>query len=96
MFIDSNDYIEVTVYYKKTGAHYVAYSKKDFEKKVIEEETKKKYSSVVVKMKTLTWGLYNNINEAAVIKSSNNDRDWNYKLPPVHKNYWPTVVRSLP
>ena len=80
MFIDQSDFINVTVYYKKVGAHYVAYNQKDFEKKVIEEEAKKKFTSVNVQMKTLTWGLYNNINEAAVIKSNNNDRDWNYRL----------------
>jgi hypothetical protein len=80
MFIDANDYIDITVYYKKTGAHYVAYNQKDFEKKVATDEAKKKFSSVAVKMRTLTWGLYNNINEAAVIKTNNSDRDWNYRL----------------
>ncbi len=79
MFIDQNDNINITVYYKKSGHHYVAYSKKDFESK-IKEELRGKYSSVTIQMRTLTWGLYNNINESAVIKANNGERDWNYKL----------------
>ena len=79
MFIEQSDHIEVTIYYKESGAHYIAYNKKDFESKV-KEESKAKFATVTLQMKPLTWGLYNNINEAAVIRTVSGDRDWNYKL----------------
>jgi len=80
MFIDVNDNVNVTVYYRKVGMHYIALSAKEFENKITDEDNKKKFSSVTVQMRTLTWGLYNQINEAAVVKTNNSDRDWNYKL----------------
>jgi hypothetical protein len=75
MFVNNNDFINITVFYKKLKAHYIAYSKNDFENKISEEE-KKKFSSVNIKMRTLTWGLYNQINESATTK----EKEWNYRL----------------
>ena len=79
MFIEKDDNKEITIFYKKAGFHYIAYSKADFEKEV-KEDARAKFSSVVINMRPLTWELFNDINEAAVIKSNLGDRDWNYKL----------------
>ncbi len=79
MFIEKNDNKEITIFYKKEGFHYIVYSKVDFEKEV-KEDARAKFSSVVITVRPLTWELFNDINEAAVIKSKLGDREWNYKL----------------
>jgi len=79
MFIEKDDNKEITIFYKKEGLHYIAYSKADFEKGV-KEDVRAKFSSVVISMRPLTWELFNDINEAAVVKSNLGDREWNYKL----------------
>lgn len=105
MFIDDKELIEIKVYYKKIGRHYIAFSSPDFEKtdfglfdgekdeklsaleqqKVDEERKKKvneekaKYKVVTIKAKQLTWGLYNELQEDAVVKDNLGARVWNYK-----------------
>lgn len=79
MFIDSSELIEVIVYYKKVGRHYVAYNETELEKQKLSEEDKKKFQKVVFKMKPLTWGLYNELEEASYTTDVNGERTWSYR-----------------
>lgn len=105
MFIDDKELIELKIYYRKSGRHYLAFSSTDFEKtdfgifdgekveklqpveqKKLEEDRKKKveeekakYKCVNIKARQLTWGLYNDLQEEAVVKDNIGSRQWNYK-----------------
>jgi len=78
MFIDPNELIEIKVFYKKVGRHYIVISNEEYD--VMDEEDKKKYKCLTVKARELSWGLYNDLNEESVIKDINGNRQWNYKL----------------
>lgn len=78
MFVDPNELTEIKVYYKRTGRHYVVSSAEDYN--VLGEEEKKKYKCLTVKVRELTWGLYNELNEDSIIKDGSGSRQWNYKL----------------
>jgi hypothetical protein len=84
MFIDNN-YINITIFYKKTGMNYIAFLQKDFNKKVPNELSRKKFLSVTIKLKPLTWGIYNDINNPAILKSEDGDRGYDYKSYKEHK-----------
>ena len=93
MFIDEKESAEIKIYYKKVGRHYSAYSEEDFNELVFEvndkmteeekkkhiEEEKAKFKSVTIKARPLTWGLYNDLQEEAVVKDNSGNRQWNYK-----------------
>jgi len=78
MFIDPNELIEIKVFYKKVGRHYVVNSQEEYE--ILDEEDKNKYKCLTVKAKELSWGLYNDLNEESVTKDMTGNRQWNYKL----------------
>ena len=81
MFVDLNELIDVVIYYKKVGRQYAAYNQKDFDALDLKDDKEKeKYSKVNLKMKQLTWGLYNELQENSITKGLNGDRTWNYKL----------------
>jgi len=80
MFIMDNDLIEVKVYYKKAGHRYVAYTEKDFDKAVIDAEEKKKYTTLSVKLYEMNWGMYNELQETAMVENTQGDRQFNFKI----------------
>jgi hypothetical protein len=80
MFIEDDELLEIEVYYKKIGRHYVAYSNEDFNKLNLSEEEKVKFESLKIKAKPLTWGLYNDLQESAMVPDQLGNRKWNYKV----------------
>jgi len=74
-----NEFIQVKIYYKKIGHKYVAYTEQEFNK-TIKEEEKKNYMSLMAKFFELSWGLYNELQESAIMENSNGERQFNYKI----------------
>ena len=79
MFIDDEELIEAEVFYKKEGRHYLAYNTEIFKNMDLSEEEQKEYTKLTVKLKPLTWGLYNELQEAAMVSDNLGNRKWNYK-----------------
>ena len=79
MFVKDGDFVEVVIYYKPVGKHYEVYSKLDFEKLELKEEELNKYKKVTIKMRELTWGLYNDFQEYASEYDAEGNRRFNYK-----------------
>ena len=80
MFIEDKDFLEFKVYYKKYVHSYDAYTEKEFEKVELKEEDKKKFKEVVIKMSELTWGLYNQLQDCAMIEGGDGERHFNFKI----------------
>jgi len=78
MFIDPNELIEIKIYYKRNGRHYEVIETEDYD--ILDEVDKEKYKCLIVKVRELTWGLYNELNEESVMKDNLGGRQWNYKL----------------
>jgi len=85
MFVDS-ELIDIRVYYRKTQngkkSDYDGYTEKEFEelKSAGEKEAIKDLACLKIKMKELTWGLHNRIQEAGIIENDNGERHWDYGL----------------
>ena len=77
MFIDKNELITVEVYYFKQGHSYAAYPKPEYEK--LSEDLQSKCTKLCVKMKPLTWGLHNDLQEMSVDEDQDGNRHFNYK-----------------
>jgi hypothetical protein len=84
MFVDINETINFTIYYKKQNNFYVVCNQENFGK-ITEEKEKSLYKSVSLKTKPFTWGISNELNESAIVRNDNGDRVWNYKLFKEHK-----------
>ena len=78
MFIDSNDLIEIKIFYRKIKNSYVSLDEEKYEK--LSEEHRAKYKCLIVKTKPLTWGMYNELNEESITKDNSGNRSWNSKL----------------
>lgn len=78
MFVDTNTLTEIKVYYKRSGKHYIVSNSEDYD--IMGEEDKKKYKCLTTKVRELTWGLFNELNEESVVKDMVGERQWNYKL----------------
>ena len=78
MFIDTNELVEIKVFYKKVGRHYIVNDLSEYE--LMDDEEKKKFKCLIVKTRELTWGLYNELNEESVVRDQLGNRQWNYKL----------------
>ena len=79
MFIDNNKNVDIVVYYRKLGYHYVTYSGKDFEDKEFTDEEKEKFKKLTVQMKQLSWGLYNELQESSIEVDAEGNRKFNGK-----------------
>ena len=79
MFVEE-ELLKITVYYKKSGRHYVVYSSDVFNDIGLKQEEKDKFKSLTVKAKQLNWGLYNALQEAAMVSDNLGNRKWNYKV----------------
>lgn len=84
MFIDVNETINFTIYYKKQKYAFSVCAQEDFDK-ITDEKEKALYKSVALKTKPFTWGITNELNESAIVRNDNGDRIWNYKLFKEHK-----------
>jgi len=80
MFITDNDLIEVVLYHKKSGHRYIAYTQKEFNDAKLKDEEKTKNSKLNVKMFSLTWGMYNALQEEAMVDNGSGDRQFNFKV----------------
>ena len=81
MLIDNQSTIEISVFYRKLGRGYVAYSKKSYEEAKLSEETRSKYKTLKVIMKPLTWQLYNDLQDTAyILDETTNKRKFNYRM----------------
>jgi len=80
MFIDDKESEDIVVYYKKAGHNYEAYTAKEFSRMKFQGDNKKSYDVVNIKVVVLTWGLYNELQEGALIIGEAGDRQFNYKL----------------
>jgi hypothetical protein len=79
MFVTENSTVDIAIFYKKVGMHYLAYSETEFNNEDLEEEDREKYKKITVKMRQLTWGLYNDLQEGAVDLDQEGNRRFNYK-----------------
>lgn len=80
MFIEDKEFIEIKVFYKKVGRHYVAYSQDSFDSSEMSEEEKKEFQELNIQAAQLTWGLYNDLQEKAMVPDEFGNRKWNYKI----------------
>ena len=80
MFIQDEDLIEVKIYCRKRGHKYDAYGEKDFKELKIKDEDKAKFECITVKMKVLSWGLYNKLQDEAMVENSDKERVFNFRI----------------
>ena len=69
MFIEDADTIQITVKYVRKNYIYDTHTEKEFKELELGEEESKKYNSVIVIMKQMNWGLYNELQEDAMVDS---------------------------
>lgn len=78
MFIREDDVIEIKVYCRKNKTRYTAISEKEY--KDLAEEEKKKYELLIVTMKELTWGLFNKLQDEAMVTNADGEQRFNYRI----------------
>jgi len=79
MFISENSTIDIVIHYQKIRMHYLAYGDDEFKNADLTDEERKDFKSITVKMRQLTWGLYNDLQEGAVDIDDEGNRRFNYK-----------------
>jgi hypothetical protein len=79
MFVQENSTVDVVIYYKKLKYRYDVYSEAAFKKEKFSDEEKEKFKKITIKMKQLSWGLYNELQEGAVDVDDEGTRNFNYK-----------------
>ena len=81
MFITNESTVDVLIYYKKKGFHYLAYPENDFKeiKESFSSDEESEYKVLNVKMRQLSWGLYNELQEGATDTDLEGNRIFNYK-----------------
>ena len=79
MFIKENSTVDIVLFYKKIGMHYVAFSEPNFKNEDFTEEERKEFKKLTVKMRQLTWGLYNNLQEGSVDVDHEGNNVFNYR-----------------
>jgi len=80
MFIDDQETNDIEVYYKKAGHDFEAYTAKELKKTILKDDEKAKYQVIKIKTRVLTWGLYNDLQESAVVIGDQGERRFNYKI----------------
>ena len=80
MFIDKSELIVLKIFYRKTGRNFIAYTEDGFKKAQLSDEKKAKYKSVEIKMKPLSWEMYNDLQDASWVNDpETNQRKFNYR-----------------
>lgn len=80
MFITDDDVVDIKVYYRKIKHTYKAYTEKEFKELKLDEEKVKKFEVLTVSMTVLNFGLYNELQEEALVNVGNGDRQFNFKI----------------
>ena len=95
MFVQDDDLVDIVIYWRQVGYNYEAHTNSEFkklkaagEKEIKSEEDRlnfenkmSKFKILNVKMKILTWGLYNDLQENAMVVSAvTGDRHFNLKM----------------
>ena len=83
MFINEDDVIDVKIFYKKSSHYknrYEAYTDGEFSSLDLEEDVKESYDILNLQMRELTWGLYNDLQEIAMVDTNSGERRFNYKI----------------
>jgi len=81
MFVKDTDLVDVKVYYLKKGKghRYLSYTEAEFKGSVLKDDEKKQYKVLSLKMQQLTWGLYNQLQEDAMVEDINGNAQFNVK-----------------
>lgn len=79
MFVTDQENVTVTIYYKKSGKMYVAFGKTQFKENVKSEDEQKKFKTLNVDMKLLTWELFNILQDDATAYDSVGVSHFNYR-----------------
>lgn len=77
MFIQDDDVFELKVYYRKNKNRYMACTEKEF--KELGEADKAKYKALLLKARELSWSLYNQLQDDAMIDNGSGDRQFNFR-----------------
>lgn len=67
MFILDTDVVDIIVYYRKVNRNFIAHSEKSFKEDILTDVEKAKFKKLTVTMKVLSWGLFNELQEASSI-----------------------------
>jgi hypothetical protein len=100
MFVQDDELLDITIFYKKNGKIYIAYNEKDFNENVKDESEKTKYKKLIVSMKFLNWGMYNELQDLATYFDEIHGRNaFNYKKYKEEKLKrlivkWDAVIKS--
>lgn len=78
MFIKEDDYIDINIYCKKSKYRYIALTEKEY--KDLNTEEQKKFEVLTVKMKALTWGLFNVLQDEAMAEDAKGEQRFNYRI----------------
>jgi hypothetical protein len=79
MFIKENSTVDIILFYKKVGMHYLAFNEMKFKQEELTDEEKEQFKKLTVKMKQLTWGLYNDLQENSVDIDQQGNNQFNYR-----------------
>lgn len=80
MFIDDQDVETVTVFYRKAGNGYEAYTSKEIKKVKLSDKALAKFQTVNIKARIMTWGMYNDLQESSTVIDPEGNRRFNYKI----------------
>ena len=78
MFIDDTVTFEIEIYCHKNRKY--AYTEKEFKSLDFENKDVAKYGLLKLKMKELTWGMHNDIQNKAMTEAPNGISTFNYKI----------------
>ena len=79
MFIKKDDAIDIKIFYREKNHKYNAYSQEEFNKLELSNDEKLKYKELNLKMKPLSWGMQNDLNESAMVYESDGEKRFSYK-----------------
>lgn len=80
MFIKDTDIVDIKIYYKKRGRKHIVFTENDFKNLDLKDDERNKYKSLSLKMQEMTWGLYNQLQEDAMVSDSNGNPQFNVKI----------------
>ncbi len=83
MFINDQEEIVVKIYYRQNNKMYIAHTETELEelkkKNKISDEEVSQLKCITIKCPPLTWGLHNEIQEAALATDETGQKKWNYR-----------------
>ena len=78
MFIREDDVADIKVYFRKKKYSYDAIIESEYNE--LDDEAKKKYSGMAIKMKILTWAMFNELQDGAMVTLPDGEQKFNYRL----------------